>query len=803
MVEQMGQIEDIHGSEGTIAKEMNYSEFCHPFYKKRSRTNCISHVSTQAELGEFFILIALGEEAETNIRFSKDEFKKWFSGNRLPASDVWKFISKNFDEIRFAETLTERINPSEVNNIANGFGIHLVEGEAVNIDALSTALTQQFYSLARGDGKAENIVEKEYIRHSAETEFPAYVRNSQKKYSKMKTLLYTSEERPFYDFFVCNDICIGSPIYPHFRIEGDVTSIIKNATLQKLKEKSQYTLIIGIGGIGKSMMMRHLFLEAMKSRNSTGLLPVLITLREYDEERNNLFKAIVDSMRRFDTTVTDERVRKLLQLGKCQILLDGLDEIRASDVDTFLKELDITVDQYPECQYVMSSRKMDEFVKLPRFTIMGMMPFSREQAIELINNLEFCPEEPRIKNRFLEKLERELFFSHTEFTQNPLLLTLMLMNYRQFMEVPQQQYRFYEEAYYTLLTRHDTDKLAYKRDFRSVDSPYDFTEVFREFCARSFRGGDYEFDKFLFEKYLSKLKILKRRNLPKMSADNFIYDACNSVCLMYEESRHYTFLHRSFQEYFFADYCARQEDSVFIKLGEWIDKSELDPYIANSAYDMLYDMAQEKVEKFIFLPALTEIFREENDLDNYMIFLVKSYREWSYRRINDSVLKKHGLDLYTNNIIEPKSDLIEWMLKVLGYSDDLEPYDSLDYGPDYEECISGSLYAIHYSTDRGERARVFAYDRHELLKMCEEGHPQASPIMEILVYDENGKPEEFGCEYVLDFSVAIKDRQRYAEAIKMWTEDSCPAWEIFYILKKYYFLLKERFETELEDEEDF
>ena len=98
------------------------------------------------------------------------------------------------------------------------------------------------------------------------------------------------------------------------------------------------------------------------------------------------------------------------------------------------------------------------------------------------------------------------------------------MNYHRFAEVPEKKYLFYEQAYETLLYRHDADKLAYKRVFRSVTDPSTFTKVFREFCAKSYRHGDYEFDLDLFEKYFNKLKSVERLHSDIMNMDNFLFD---------------------------------------------------------------------------------------------------------------------------------------------------------------------------------------------------------------------------------------------------------------------------------------
>ena len=106
-----------------------------------------------------------------------------------------------------------------------------------------------------------------------------------------------------------------------------------------------------------------------------------------------------------------------------------------------------------------------------------------------------------------DKLVSDYFESHREFVTNPLLLTLMLMSYHRFADVPE------KSIYFTIRhIRHcckDTILTNWHiSGFRSVNDPSDFTKVFREFCAKSYRKGDYEFSQNKFEDYFDKLKAI-------------------------------------------------------------------------------------------------------------------------------------------------------------------------------------------------------------------------------------------------------------------------------------------------------
>ena len=92
-------------------------------------------------------------------------------------------------------------------------------------------------------------------------QFDRYLKATTAYYSTKKTLLYAEKPHPFYELYVCNDI--GS--------ENKTSNIhIKNATIEMLEEKSKHIIIQGTGGIGKSMLLTHLFLSSAANTSKTG-----------------------------------------------------------------------------------------------------------------------------------------------------------------------------------------------------------------------------------------------------------------------------------------------------------------------------------------------------------------------------------------------------------------------------------------------------------------------------------------------------------------------------------------------------
>jgi hypothetical protein len=784
---------------------MRFCDFCAPFYTAKKTTTGIKGIMSQAAIAEFFMSTALGEIAKIELIFGDDQFRKWFKGDREPTDDLWNKTAEVFDETRFSRTVSGKLNEKVLNQLLPAFDIQLKPGEVPDKFAFSAALAKQFGAITRGCGEADNIVNDIYRTYLSASDFPDYVRNSQGKYAKLKTLLYTSEERSFDEFFVCNTV---SRIPGRFRRVPE-NAMIENVTLEELSKHARNVLLVGMGGIGKSMMMRHLFLSSIRQYSQSGILPIMVTLREFGAGNTDLFNVLVDSVHRFDITFSAAHVHKLMMAGKCQILLDGLDEIKSSDLDVFHRQLDAIIDRYPQNQYVMSTRRFSSFVELSRFMLMYILPFSNEQALELIDRLEYCPEEPKLKQQFRDKLESDYFKSHAEFVTNPLLLTLMLMSYHRFADVPEKQYLFYKQAYLTLLQRHDSDKLAYKRVFRSVTDPSDFTLVFREFCAKSYRKGDYEFDRNKFDDYFEKLKAVNRQDPNLMKADAFLFDACNSACLMYEEGQSYHFLHRSFQEYFFADYYSREDDTTLLKLGRYIRKSDQMLFDEGSAFQMLYDIAPDKVEHFIIMPFLAEIFDEGTAHEQYWKFLRDGYSDWIYTILDDDVVAKYS-EKYNireryprfRNGTETSSVILALILRIIGLEEHLVQEVSGDECK-YPQFVIEKLYGEILHRDGTDVVLMPLYRiPKEFLK--DEKTMEEHGINDKLVLDENGKPAELGCIYCFEFSCGLENPETCSALVELWEKDSCPAKKVFAHVQNYYEKLKEKFARNDElDDDDF
>ena len=172
---------------------------------------------------------------------------------------------------------------------------------------------------------------------------------------------------------------------------------IDDVTVEKIREVSRFVIIIGTGGLGKSMMMRHLMLNAIANFDDLKRFPVFVPLKDFDENSDSLFEYIFSKVGIFDDTISKVQLEQMLAYGSCLLLLDGLDEIGANSVERFERELEILTDKYSGNMFVLSSRPFQAFISYERFSLLRLMPFNSRQAMQLIDRLEFRPDEPAIK----------------------------------------------------------------------------------------------------------------------------------------------------------------------------------------------------------------------------------------------------------------------------------------------------------------------------------------------------------------------------------------------------------------------
>ena len=578
-----------------------------------------------------------------------------------------------------------------------------------------------------------------------------YIESVLDRFGTIKTLLYKDEAKPFYDFYVCNDL------------ERQMTSLqVSNggATLSSLRLQDvdvaglvdycpQFMIISGTGGLGKSMMMRHLLLDAAKNYQDIKLVPIFVPLKDYSDAYESLLDYVYEKFTVLGIDVDIDLFKGSLLTGQFIILLDGLDEIASDYRGKFENDLDHFSNRFRKNHIILSSRPYTSFVQFNRYVVFRLRPFEKEQALKLIDKLDFRPDEPDIKNKFKDVLSRQLFFTHKAFTENPLLLTIMLMTFEQYAEIPSHMYVFYREAYEALSIKHDASKGAYKRPLRTGLSADQFSVIFAEFCARTYMEEKYELTIEQMNIYFDQLKSKDKFSVGKsFDASDFIYDLTANMCLMFYEDNKYQFTHRSFQEYFCAFHFSKAKPEKIRAAGlrfEYRKNSYQD-----KTFSMLYDMIPEKIEEYVFIPFLENFFEKYNIDEGYHDYLKAMY---PYIRYIDGESDGIPVNMASSYIFE----------FILSTKHLHKSVARLDF-PFYEENVEDEIIRVDIllgdPEDDDAHIETFTLTRDEY-----EDNPSIENVSE---------PEVVGKSMALDVHEILEDPEGYKELIEFWSAEDFP-----------------------------
>lgn len=474
----------------------------------------------------------------------------------------------------------------------------------------------------------ENMNQIDVTLLSSESVVEEYLSGAYSTRSQIVTFLYNSEES-FYNVFVCSNIA-----YHHTGYAGEVLrrdyspdEIIEDINITKFSPHRNRVMIIGTAGLGKTMLMNHLFLDAIDHFDVYNKVPVFVTLRDYEPQEKSLIDFIFSEFSRYNNKLQLQDLVYLLSIGCAVLLLDGLDEITGEDRVKFEKELSRIIDSYPRTLVIVSMRPGESNLFTGRFKKYDLLPLSIDQATALISKLDDQYIGEKTKKQFLSDLDTDRFSLTKDekriFLGIPLFLCITILTYRTYYDIPKKRNEFYKKAYDAVCEGHDRIK-ELRRGFYTGLTPGEFEIFFAEFCANTYVSSKSSFDerelKFFVEDTISL-------NNYKFSFDDFLRDVTERVCLMILDAKKYYFVHKSFQEYFAAYFFTKQPEDTFDVI---FNNFLLDKDHHNSGditIEMMYGLDKYKTEKYVFIPYLKLSCCDKED---YFGFLRRNYDQIKY-----------------------------------------------------------------------------------------------------------------------------------------------------------------------------
>ena len=374
------------------------------------------------------------------------------------------------------------------------------------------------------------------------------------------------------------------------------------------------TVVLGDPGAGKSTFVQKLVYDLASGRAAVpggALTPFLITLKDYGAERQRSQISLVDWIERvvnrdYSVGAPAGAVRYLLNSGRALVVFDGLDELLdvshrravSGDVETFAA-------RYFSAPILVTSRRVG-YSRAPldqrRFQSVGLLELDDDQIERYVRNwfaLRSDLSEARrreVGDDFLEQSTDHV----DDLRANTLMLGLLCNIFLVRESIPPSRPAVYEACALMLFDQWDRDRniesaVAFEQDLRPViqhlaywiysevpEEEVSETALLRRTAAflRAGAGGDQD-------------KARQRARL--------LLDVCRGRAWVFTDTnrrsdgeRLYQFTHRTFLEFFAAEYLVRIHDTP-AELG-----AVLRPHIENGEWDVVAQLAfqlEDKAEK--------------------------------------------------------------------------------------------------------------------------------------------------------------------------------------------------------------
>lgn len=383
---------------------------------------------------------------------------------------------------------------------------------------------------------------------------------------------------------------------------------------EKLIDRYRNILITDTAGMGKSTLLKYLFLTALEQ--GVGI-PIFIELRKLTK-KHRLIDEISSRLgginANFDLTLMTE----LFQQGNFYFLFDGFDEISLSNRDSVIEDLKEFISSLPNNKFIITSRPETILSTFGHFRSFEIVPLKEDEAYSLLRKYD---PNGSTSESLIKELKLSKNSSIKEFLRNPLLVSLLYIVYNFKATIPLKKHLFYSQVYDALFENHDLTKGAQMvHEKRSGLDIADFEKILRYIGFRSYKAGEITFSR---DEMISMIGGAKKlwKSL-EFSESSFLSDLTLAVPLFTREGTDYKWAHKSLSEYFAAkfiylDLNGRRSDV----LDKIYRNPNLEKYI--NLLDIYYDIDISGFRESMVLPLMKEYkdYMEKIDEDSPDYFL--------------------------------------------------------------------------------------------------------------------------------------------------------------------------------------
>ncbi|MCU1268420.1 MAG: putative NTPase family [Acidobacteria bacterium] len=317
--------------------------------------------------------------------------------------------------------------------------------------------------------------------------------------------------------------------------------------------KTPRIILLGKPGAGKTTFLKYIALQAADGSLRRKVLPVFVQLKHLADSKKSFKDFIVQEFEVCQFPQPQPFLNHMLDLGKCLLLLDGLDEVPKAREAEVVRDIEQLARDFPRTRFIISCRIAAFNYVFEKFTYVEIADFDANQIQRFIENW------------FTEERKASLCWSElTKFPRImdlaaiPLLLTLLCLAFDQTMSFPKNRAELYEEALDALLKKWDASRGVKREDLYKDLTIRKKESLFSRIAAKTFQNDEHFFAQRTLTHHIGQFI----RNLPQIKMGALEIDSEDILKsieaqhgLFVERARGiYSFSHLTFQEYFTAKY---------------------------------------------------------------------------------------------------------------------------------------------------------------------------------------------------------------------------------------------------------
>lgn len=455
---------------------------------------------------------------------------------------------------------------------------------------LVKAIVNQYISPSLKKDYENGQNEKEII--SFEDKISEYIERSYNKNEYVNTIVFKNQQKKLDDIYIPLTVIknTGNRESIDERKEGSIIDRYSDDFIPLYNK----VLLVDNAGMGKSTVMKYLYLSAIRENKG---IPILIELRKF-KKGMRILDFVISEVNGIKDDCKKELLIELIDKGDFIFFFDGYDEIIPEDKSEITEEIQKFISDANKNKFIISSRDERELISFGDFQRFDIKPLSKDEAYTLIKKYD---NDGEVSNSLIKNLEsNENFKILSEFLENPLMVSLLYKSFDYKRVISYEKHIFYRQVYDALYENHDLSKSGgYRHVKKSGLNIDEFHRILR--CI-----GFFTLNKSISYTRNELLEVIdkaKKRNLNlNFEPGDFLNDLIHATSLFMEDGVEFKWVHKSFQEYFAAEYISRDSKELQGKMLVKISSEE--KYY--NVLDFCYDMDYKSFINFIIYPIIKE-----------------------------------------------------------------------------------------------------------------------------------------------------------------------------------------------------